>query len=133
MEGLKTGPAFYTRISQVKTVKAGEGIGYGLKNASKEERKIAILPVGYADGLRRIMGQGKGKVYVKGKYLPIIGNVCMDMCMIDISGTNLKPGDKVEIFVENISINDVADICNTIPYEILTGIPARVKRIFLYE
>ena len=133
MEGLKTGPAFYTRISQVKTVKAGEGIGYGLKNASKEERKIAILPVGYADGLRRIMGQGKGKVYVKGKYLPIIGNVCMDMCMIEISGTNLKPGDKVEIFGENISINDVADICNTIPYEILTGIPARVKRIFLYE
>lgn len=133
MEGLKTGPAFCTRISQVKTVKAGEGIGYGFTNASEKTREIAILPVGYADGLRRMMGQGKGRVYAKGHYLPIKGNVCMDMCMIDISGTNLKAGDIVEIFGDNISINEIADICNTIPYEILTGIPARVKRIFLYE
>ncbi|MBN1388494.1 MAG: bifunctional UDP-N-acetylmuramoyl-tripeptide:D-alanyl-D-alanine ligase/alanine racemase [Bacteroidales bacterium] len=133
MEGLKTGIAFFTRISQVKTVKGGEGLGYGLKNASKKERRIAILPVGYADGLRRMMGQGRGKVYAGGKHLSIIGNVCMDMCMIDITGTNLKPGDKVEIFGENISINSMTDICQTIPYEILTGIPVRVKRIFLYE
>ena len=133
MGGLKTGIAFHTRISQVKTLKAGEGLGYGLQNASKKDRKIAILPVGYADGLKRKMGQGKGRVYVNGKYLPIIGSVCMDMCMIDISGTNLKPGDKVELFGENIPIDEVADICQTIPYEILTGIPARVKRIYLYE
>jgi alanine racemase len=133
MEGLKTGIAFYTRISQVKKVRAGEGLGYGLKNASKKDRKIAILPLGYADGLWRMMGQGKGSVYANGKCLTIIGNVCMDMCMIDISGTNLKPGDKVEIFGENMSINNMTENCQTIPYEILTGIPARVKRIFLYE
>ncbi len=133
MAGLKAGIAFYTRISQIKTLKAGEGLGYGLQNASDGDRKIAILPVGYADGLRRTMGQGKGRVYANGQYYSIIGNVCMDMCMIDISGANLKPGDKVEVFGENISIDDVADICQTIPYEILTGIPSRVKRIYLYE
>lgn len=133
MKGLKTGPAFYTRISQVKTLKAGEGLGYGLKSKSGKKRTIAILPVGYADGLRRTMGQGKGRVFCKGHYLPVIGNVCMDMCMIDITGKKLSPGDKVEIFGDNISINEVAGICDTIPYEILTGIPARVKRIFLFE
>ncbi len=133
IKGLKTGPAFYTRISQVKTIKGGEGIGYSLTDTSEKTRKIAVLPVGYADGLRRIMGQGQGRVYARGNYLPIIGNVCMDMCMIDISGTDLKPGDVVEIFGDNISINEVADTCNTIPYEILTAIHPRVKRIFLYE
>jgi len=79
------------------------------------------------------MGRGRGRVYAKGHYLPITGNVCMDMCMVDISGTTLSAGDKVEIFGENIPVNTVAATCGTIPYEILTGIPSRVKRIFLYE
>jgi alanine racemase len=65
--------------------------------------------------------------------MPVTGNVCMDMCMVDISGTGLEAGDEVEIFGENIPVSEVADICNTIPYEILTAIPARVKRIYLYE
>ena len=133
MNGLKPAAGFFTRISQVKIINAGEGLGYGLKDASKEKRQIAILPLGYADGLRRMMGRGKGRVYARGGYLPLMGNVCMDMCMIDISGTDLQAGDEVEIFGDNISINEVAEICKTIPYEILTGIPVRVKRVFLYE
>lgn len=133
MKGLKMGTGFYTRISQVKDVNKGEGLGYGLKDSSMKKRKIAILPVGYADGLRRMMGQGRGRVYARGYYMPVVGNVCMDMCMIDISDTDLTAGDEVEIFGNNISINEVAAICNTIPYEILTGIPSRVKRIYLYE
>ncbi|MDT8401820.1 MAG: bifunctional UDP-N-acetylmuramoyl-tripeptide:D-alanyl-D-alanine ligase/alanine racemase [Bacteroidales bacterium] len=133
MNGLKPAAAFYTRISQVKIINAGEGLGYGLKDAGPESRRIAILPLGYADGLRRMMGRGRGYVYAGGRHLPIRGNVCMDMCMVDISGTDLKAGDEVEVFGENISINEVAGICETIPYEILTGIPVRVKRIFLYE
>ncbi|MGM0666199.1 MAG: bifunctional UDP-N-acetylmuramoyl-tripeptide:D-alanyl-D-alanine ligase/alanine racemase [Bacteroidota bacterium] len=133
MKGLRTAAAFYTRISQVKTVNKGEGLGYGLKDVSEKKRKIAILPLGYADGLRRLLGQGRGRVYARGHYLPVTGNVCMDMCMIDISGTELEAGDEIEIFGENISVSEVAGICNTIPYEILTGIPARVKRIYLYE
>ncbi|MFO7754385.1 MAG: bifunctional UDP-N-acetylmuramoyl-tripeptide:D-alanyl-D-alanine ligase/alanine racemase [Bacteroidales bacterium] len=133
MDGLKTAASFRTRISQVKTIKAGEGVGYGLKDAGERSRTIAILPVGYADGLRRLMGQGRGSVYAGGHYLPVTGNVCMDMCMVDITGTGLKAGDEAEIFGENISIDDVAAVCDTIPYEILAGIPSRVKRIFLYE
>ena len=131
--GLKPSTSFYTRISQVKTIAAGEGLGYGLKDADKRERKIAILPVGYADGLRRILGQGRGRVYINGDFYPVIGNICMDMCMIDISNTNLKAGEKVEIFGDNIPVKQLADLCHTIPYEILTGVPTRVKRIFLYE
>ena len=133
MPGLKNASSFYTRISQVKTIDAGEGLGYGLNDRVKHKRDIAVLPVGYADGLGRMMGRGRGKVYAKGHYLPVSGNVCMDMCMVDISGTTLKAGDKVEIFGENIPVNTVAATCGTIPYEILTGIPSRVKRIFLYE
>lgn len=133
MKGLKTAASFHTRISQIKTIKPGEGVGYGLKDAAEKSRTIAILPVGYADGLRRLMGQGKGSVYAGGHYLPVTGNVCMDMCMVDITGTGLKTGDEAEIFGDNISIDDVAAVCDTIPYEILAGIPSRVKRIFLYE
>ncbi|MCF8223423.1 MAG: bifunctional UDP-N-acetylmuramoyl-tripeptide:D-alanyl-D-alanine ligase/alanine racemase [Bacteroidales bacterium] len=130
---LKTVASFFTRISQVKTIPAGEGIGYGLSDVSDTKRKIAILPAGYADGLKRLMGKGRGRVFANGQFLPIVGNVCMDMCMVDISNTDLRPGDKVEIFGDNISIEEVAGVCKTIPYEILTGIPPRVKRIFLYE
>lgn len=133
MQGLKPATSFYTRISQVKTIGAGEGLGYGLRDAGDSRREIAILPVGYADGLRRSLGQGRGKVFGNGYYLPIIGNVCMDMCMIDISNTDLQTGDRVEIFGENIPVRELAEVCNTIPYEILTGVPARVKRIYLYE
>jgi alanine racemase len=130
---LKTAGCFKTRISQIKRITAGEPVGYGCADMSEKERIIAILPVGYADGLNRKLGNRNGKLFIKGTLVPIIGNVCMDMCMADITGLNAEPGDEAEIFGEKISINELAEKCETIPYEILTSIPRRVKRVFFRE
>jgi alanine racemase len=124
---------FKTRISQIKKIRAGEPVGYGCADVSDNERIIAILPVGYADGLSRKLGNRTGNLYLNGVKVPIIGNVCMDMCMVDITATNAEPGDEAEIFGEHISIDEIAEKCQTIPYEILTSIPPRVKRIFTRE
>ena len=134
-EGLNLRPAgrFKTRISQVKTIRGGEPVGYACADISDTNRDIAILPVGYADGLSRKMGNRKGQLFIHGRRVPIIGNVCMDMCMADITGLNAKEGDEAEIFGDNITIGEVALICETIPYEILTSIPGRVKRVFYRE
>jgi len=134
-EGLDLKPAgrFKTRISQVKKIKAGEPVGYGCADVSDKERTIAILPVGYADGLSRKMGNRNGHLFIRGSRVPIIGNVCMDMCMADVSGLNADTGDEAEIFGEKISIDEMAEKCETIPYEILTSIPRRVKRVFFRE
>src|SRR5450759_3240815 len=130
---LKTAGRFKTRISQIKKIRAGEPVGYGCADVSENERIIAILPAGYADGLNRKLGNSNGSLYIKGKKVPIIGNICMDMCMADITGLNANPGDEAEIFGEKISIDEIAAICETIPYEILTSIPRRVKRVFFRE
>ena len=130
---LKTAGRFKTRISQIKRIKGGEPVGYGCADVSENERIIAILPVGYADGLNRKLGNRNGSLYIKGTSVPIIGNICMDMCMADITGLNAETGDEAEIFGERISIDELATICQTIPYEILTSIPRRVKRVFLKE
>lgn len=121
---------FKTKILQVKQIPSGESVGYNCRDISDSNRTIAILPVGYADGLNRLMGNRRGSVYVNGSKVPILGNVCMDACMIDITGLNVAVGDEVEIFGEHIDISELAQICNTIPYEILTSIPHRVKRVF---
>jgi alanine racemase len=120
-------------ISQIKTVKAGESIGYGRKGRAKEEMKIATIAIGYADGFNRAFSQGKGAVLINGKRAPVVGNVCMDMTMIDITGINAAEGDEVIIFGEGLSIYDVASAINTIPYEILTNTSERVKRVFWAE
>ena len=130
---LKTAGTFKTRISQIKRVPGGEPVGYGCADADPGERSIAILPVGYADGLSRRMGNRNGKVFVKGHAVPVIGNICMDLCMADITGTGASEGDEAEIFGNNISVEQVAQWCDTIPYEILTSIPQRVKRVFIRE
>jgi len=130
---LKTAGCFKTRISQIKEIKAGEPVGYGCADVSDYQRTIAILPVGYADGLNRKLGNRNGSLYIKNTKVPIIGNVCMDMCMADISGLNAKTGDEAEIFGSNITIEEIAEKCQTIPYEILTSIPVRVKRVFFRE
>jgi Alr-MurF fusion protein len=134
-EGLDIKPAgcFKTRISQIKRIKAEEPVGYGCADVSDHERIIAILPVGYADGLNRKLGNSNGNLFIKGRRVPIIGNVCMDMCMADITGLNAQTGDEAEIFGEKISIEEIAQKCQTIPYEILTSIPRRVKRVFFRE
>ena len=130
---LKTAGRFKTRISQIKKIRAGEPVGYGCADVSENERIIAILPVGYADGLNRKLGNRNGSLFIKGKKVPIIGNICMDMCMADVTGLNAETGDEAEIFGEKISIDEIAAICQTIPYEILTSIPRRVKRVFFRE
>ncbi len=130
---LKPTGRFKTRISQIKRIDAKEPVGYGCADVSDKERIIAILPVGYADGLNRKLGNRNGDLYIRGLKVPIIGNVCMDMCMADITGLNADIGDEAEIFGENIAIREIAVKCQTIPYEILTSIPGRVKRIFFRE
>ena len=130
---LRTAGRFKTRISQIKRIRAGEPVGYGCADVSDNERIIAILPVGYADGLNRKLGNRNGNLYIKGVRVPLIGNICMDMCMADITGLNANTGDEAEIFGENITIDEIAIKCQTIPYEILTSIPGRVKRVFFRE
>ncbi len=130
---LRTAGRFKTRISQIKRISAGEPVGYGCADVSDTERVIAILPVGYADGLNRKLGNRNGSLFIKGVRVPIIGNVCMDMCMADVTGLNTETGDEAEVFGENISIAEIAEKCQTIPYEILTTIPGRVKRVFFRE
>lgn len=120
-------------VSQVKHVKAGETVGYNRKGEITSESKVAIVPLGYADGLDRKLGNGNGRAFVNGKSVPIIGNICMDMLMLDVTETKVNPGDKVEFFGSNISISEVAQKASTIPYEILTGISQRVKRVYLQE
>jgi alanine racemase len=130
---LKPAGRFKTRISQVKLVRGGEPVGYGCADVADYDRLIAILPVGYADGLNRKMGNRKGNLFIRGRKVALVGNICMDMCMADVTGTGALEGDEAEVFGDNISINEVADVCETIPYEILTSIPGRVKRVFYRE
>jgi alanine racemase len=127
---LKPVGRFITRISQIKIIPGGEPVGYGCSDISDEDRVIAVLPVGYADGLTRRLGNRKGNLFIRNTRVPIIGNICMDMCMADVTGTGAEEGDEAEIFGENIKIDEIAGICQTIPYEILTSIPGRVKRVF---
>ncbi|MCF8231555.1 MAG: bifunctional UDP-N-acetylmuramoyl-tripeptide:D-alanyl-D-alanine ligase/alanine racemase [Bacteroidales bacterium] len=120
-------------ISQIKTVKPGGTVGYSRQYKAEEERKIATVPVGYADGLSRLLSNGKASLILHGQKVPIVGNICMDMCMIDVTGMDVQEGDKVEIFGENQPVNVLADKMGTIPYEILAGISRRVKRIYYQE
>ena len=117
----------------MRIVPAGEPVSYGCRGVSGHDREIAVIPVGYADGLRRDLGHGKGNLYIKGKRVPTVGSICMDMCMIDVTGLDVQSGDEAEVFGANISIDEIASQCNTIAYEILTSIPPRVKRIYVNE
>jgi alanine racemase len=122
-----------TRISQIKEVAAGQSVGYSRACKLVRDSKIAILPIGYSDGLRRNMGNGKGKVCINGALVPIIGNVCMDMCTVDVTDISVAEGEEVIIFGEKYPISEMALTLETIPYEVMTGISSRVKRVYLYE
>ena len=134
-DGLDLKPAgrYVTRISQLKLIPPGEPVGYGCTDVSGLERLIAILPVGYADGLDRKLGRQRGSFFIAGRRVPIIGNICMDMCMADVTGLEVSEGDEAEIFGRHIKVEEVAAWCDTIPYEVLTSIPSRVKRVFYRE
>ncbi len=120
-------------ISQIKVIAAGESVGYNCRWTASKETTIAIVPIGYADGLGRQLGNGAGSMWIKGTIAPIIGNINMDMTVIDVTGLDAEEGDEVVIFGKEISISDLAEIMHTIPYEILTGISRRVKRIYYQE
>lgn len=122
-----------SRISQLKTVVKGDSIGYGRSIVAGKEMKIAVVPVGYADGLSRNLGNGVGYFVVNNSFVPIVGDICMDMCMIDVTGINISAGDEVEIFGEMNHVTELAKKMNTIPYEILSGISQRVKRVYYQE
>lgn len=122
-----------TIISQIKTIKAGETIGYGRKGKAATEMKLATIAIGYADGFSRSFSQGKGLVLVRGKKVPVVGNVCMDMTMIDVTGTDAHEGDEVILFGPDLPLPEVAQRIQTIPYEILTNTSERVKRVFFAE
>ncbi|HTB07818.1 MAG TPA: bifunctional UDP-N-acetylmuramoyl-tripeptide:D-alanyl-D-alanine ligase/alanine racemase [Bacteroidia bacterium] len=122
-----------TTISQINKLKKGETVGYNRRGVLEHDAVIATVAIGYADGLGRELGNGKGKMWIKGKPVPIVGDVCMDMCMIDITGINVAEGDEVVIFDNIPSLIEMAKGMNTIPYEVLTGLSGRVKRIYVHE
>lgn len=120
-------------LLSVKTVKAGESIGYGRHTWLQEDRKIGVIPIGYADGFDRRFGNQAGEVLVRGKRCKVMGNVCMDLCMVDVTDTDAQPGDEAIIFGDNLPIQELADKLGTITYEILTSVSRRVKRVYFEE
>ena len=125
--------SFKCKVLQVKTLGPGDGtIGYGRHGKiAPEGTVIATIPVGYADGVDRHLSCGKGHFSVNGHRVPTIGNICMDMSMLDVTGLDVKVGDDVTIFGEDPTISELADILGTIPYEILTSVPRRIERIIV--
>jgi len=121
-----------TIILQIKDRKKDETIGYSRNGTLSRNSRIACLPIGYADGLDRKLSN-KGSVFIDGKRCPIIGNICMDLCMVDVTDTNAQEGDTAIIFGKEITIEEVANQLDTIPYEILTSISPRVKRVYFKE
>ncbi len=120
-----------SRISRIKHLQPGDSVGYGRKHRVSRPQKIAVGAAGYADGLNRKLGNGNWEVIVKGKPVPVIGNICMDSCIIDITGIDACEGDEVILFGESNNIIKMADVLETIPYEVLTGVSRRVRRVFV--
>ncbi|GAB1464317.1 bifunctional UDP-N-acetylmuramoyl-tripeptide:D-alanyl-D-alanine ligase/alanine racemase [Pedobacter sp.] len=132
-EGLQTVATLKTTITQIKHIYPHETVGYGRKGSLAEGGQIATVKIGYADGYSRAFGNGVGKMLVDGKLVPTIGAICMDMCMMDITGLNVEIGDEVVVFNDKHTIVDLAKAIHTIPYEILTNVSQRVKRVYYYE
>ena len=109
----------------------GESVGYGRNYVADKETEIAVIPVGYADGYRRALGRGVGGVFINDNYCPTVGNVCMDMIMVDVTGKRVQLGDRVEIIGRNQSMSKFAELLQTIPYEIMTSFSSRMHRIFV--
>ncbi len=130
---LKNVSTLKTTISQIKKIKAGESIGYSRKGIAEKDSVIATVRIGYADGYPRSLSNGAGKMWLNKKLVPVIGNVCMDMTMLDITGVPAAEGDEVIVFGENLPVATLAQWANTIAYEILTGISQRVKRVYYEE
>lgn len=122
-----------TTVSQVKHIKKGESVGYSRQGIAQQDTLIATVRIGYADGYPRSLSIGRGMMFIDGNPAPVIGNVCMDMTMIDTTGMDVSEGDEVIVFGETPSVTDVAARAGTISYEILTNISQRVKRVYFEE
>ena len=125
--------SFKTYIVAIRSVKGSETVGYGRRGVLQRDSRIAVIPVGYADGLNRHLSRGVGEMLVRGKRVPVVGNICMDACMLDVTDTDARVGDEVEIFGKHIPVTEVAEKLGTIPYEVLTSVSHRVKRIYFKE
>lgn len=122
-----------TVIISIREWEAGESIGYGRKGMLERRSRIATIPIGYADGMNRHFGRGAVRLLVNGKEAPTVGNICMDACMIDVTGIDCEVGDSVEIFGREMPVDRLSDLLGTIPYEILTSVSPRVKRVYYRE
>lgn len=131
VNGLRNVCTLKSTILQIKTLKSNDSVGYGRKEMLDHDARIATIRIGYADGLSRQFGNRKGKVLINGAYAPIIGAVCMDLCMVDVTNIQAKEGDEVIIFGKDLSVVALAEAIDTIPYEILTSVSPRVKRIYI--
>jgi alanine racemase len=130
---LKIVTTLKTTISQIKKIKAGESIGYSRKGVAIKDSEIATVRIGYADGYPRLLSNGVGSMLINGKPAPVIGNVCMDMTMLDITGIDAQEGDEVIVFGAGLPVSELAALAQSISYEILTGISQRVKRVYFEE
>ncbi|TXT32904.1 MAG: alanine racemase, partial [Chitinophagaceae bacterium] len=131
---LQTVATLKTTVAQVRKIPAGETVGYGRAGKVNRDSIIATVRIGYADGYSRRLGNGVGKLYLHGSMAPTIGNICMDMAMIDVTDIpNVKAGDIVEVFGANMPVQELAQAAGTISYEIMTGISQRVKRVYFEE
>ncbi|MDR1543343.1 MAG: alanine racemase [Prevotellaceae bacterium] len=130
---LKNVCSLSTKIIQIKNVSSRQSIGYGRKGRVEQDKKIALLPLGYADGINRKLSNGAGFMLINGKKAPIIGNICMDLLMLDVTGLDAKEGDKVVIFNAKRPFPEIAEQLGTIPYEVLTSISPRVRRVYFTE
>ena len=125
--------SLHTTILQIKDVPCDDTVGYSRKGTLDRDSRIAAIPIGYADGLNRHLGNRHGYCLVNGHKAYYVGNICMDVCMIDVTDIPCKEGDQVEIFGDNLPVTVLSDILDTIPYEILTGISTRVKRVYYQD
>lgn len=126
---LQVATTLKTTILQIKVIPQGATIGYGRKGIARRPMKIATLAIGYADGFNRALGNGQGKVWVQGQLAPVVGDVCMDVTMVDVTDIKAQEGDEVVIFGKELPIAKVAAAAGTIVYELLTSVGERVKRI----
>lgn len=133
MDGLRNVSTLKTTILQIRNVPAGDSIGYSRRTFIDRDSRIAIIPIGYADGLDRHFSNRNGKVMINGQFAPIVGNICMDACMIDVTDIDAAEGDTVVIFGDDLPVSELAEKLGTIPYEILTSPSPRVERVYYRE
>jgi alanine racemase len=122
-----------TTILQIRHVPVKETVGYNRKGKLTRASRIAVIPIGYADGLNRRLGNGRGYCLVNGQHAPYIGNICMDISLLDVTGIDCKEGDNAVIFGNDLPVTELSNTLETIPYEVLTSISGRVKRVYYQD